>query len=298
LEVWPNIETIVASRLPKVDGKTGSGMRRTPDPSGAAPPSGPMRTPARGRGLTQSPQVVNPEAEHRSQLGSFRLDDRHVDSVGGGNLMTCRILNDVERDFDPAAGLSLDLNGSHSWSGENHLTVLSASTSRECHTDTQEQDRSEAIGGLHGTKFLLEVESTAEDSQGRPAIRKSGGFDLMGHLAAIEKDGVLVITLDDVASLNESQAASLRQQLYTTLASRESPRVALDLSAIDYISSTGIALLIGSKRRVDAASGHLVLFGLRAEVAELFGIMKLTSLFEIASDENHALQLFPPLPSV
>ena len=120
----------------------------------------------------------------------------------------------------------------------------------------------------------------------------------MRPLAVIEKGGVLVITLDDVAALNEGQAASVRQQLYTTLASRESPRVALDLSAIDYISSTGIALLIGSKRRVDAANGRLVLFGLRPEVFDLFAIMKLASLFEIAADESHALQLFPPLPSV
>ena len=52
---------------------------------------------------------------------------------------------------------------------------------------------------------------------------------------------------------------------------RASPRVAIDLGAIDYISSTGIALLIGTKRRVEARQGRLVLFGLQPEVLELFG---------------------------
>jgi hypothetical protein len=37
---------------------------------------------------------------------------------------------------------------------------------------------------------------------------------------------------------------------------------------------------------------------LRPEVFDLFGIMKLAELFEIASDEEHALQLFPPAPSL
>ena len=120
----------------------------------------------------------------------------------------------------------------------------------------------------------------------------------MRPLPIVEKGGVLVIRLDDTAALNEGQAASLRQSLYSTLAAQTMPRVALDLSSVDYISSTGIALLIGTKRRVEAVDGHLVLFGLRPEVLDLFGVMKLVNLFEIAPDETQALALFPPLPSV
>ena len=116
----------------------------------------------------------------------------------------------------------------------------------------------------------------------------------MRPLPAVEKGGVLVIRLDDNAALNEGQAASLRQSLYSSLAARPSPRVALDLSPIDYISSTGIALLIGTKRRVEAEKGQLVLFGLRPEVLDLFGVMKLVNLFEIAPDEDQALARFSP----
>jgi anti-sigma B factor antagonist len=119
----------------------------------------------------------------------------------------------------------------------------------------------------------------------------------MRPLTIVEKGGVLIFKLDDSA-LNESQAASIRQSLYSTLAARPTPQIVLDLSSIDYISSTGIALLIGTKRRVDAQNGRLVLFGLQQEVVELFKIMKLFNLFEIAPDETQALALFPPLPSV
>lgn len=119
----------------------------------------------------------------------------------------------------------------------------------------------------------------------------------MRPLQISEEKGVLVIKLDDAAALNEGQAAGIRQVLYGALEKHEAPQVALDLSAIDYISSTGIALMIGTKRRVEARHGHLVLFGLQAEILALFKVMKLVSLFEIAADRASALGLFRPEPS-
>ena len=119
----------------------------------------------------------------------------------------------------------------------------------------------------------------------------------MRPLSIEEKGGVLVVKVGDGAALNENQAAGLRQGLYSALGARPSPRLAIDLAGVDYVSSTGIALLIGTKRRVDAAQGQLVLFGLERDILDLFGSMRLTALFEIASDETEALALFPSLPT-
>jgi anti-sigma B factor antagonist len=118
----------------------------------------------------------------------------------------------------------------------------------------------------------------------------------MPPLPIEEKGGVLVVKVGE-AALNEYQGAGLRQALYAAVAARTAPRVAVDLSGIDYVSSTGIALLIGTKRRVDAAEGQLVLFGLHHEILDLFSSMKLTALFEIASNEEEALKQFPALPA-
>lgn len=119
----------------------------------------------------------------------------------------------------------------------------------------------------------------------------------MRPLPMTEKNGVVVIVLDDSPSLNEGQAAGLRQSLYALLESRKPIHLALDLSAIEYISSTGVALLVGTKRRVEAGEGRLVLFGLHPDVHELFVTMKLVYLFEIASDETQAIELISPPPS-
>src|SRR3954466_13712178 len=101
----------------------------------------------------------------------------------------------------------------------------------------------------------------------------------MPPLQISEEGGVLVVTLDNPATLNEGQAAAVRQALYGALDGREGPQVLLDLSPIDYISSTGIALMIGTKRRVEARAGRLVLAGLHPEVYALFRVMKLVDLF-------------------
>jgi anti-sigma B factor antagonist len=116
----------------------------------------------------------------------------------------------------------------------------------------------------------------------------------MRPLPIDEKGGVLLVKVGEGAVLNENQAAGLRQGLYEAIASRPTPRVAVDLSNVDYLSSTGIALLIGTKRRVDAAQGQLVLFGLHPEIVDLFDSMRLTTLFDITPDEVTALALFPP----
>lgn len=119
----------------------------------------------------------------------------------------------------------------------------------------------------------------------------------MRPLPIDEMGGVLVVKVGDNAAFNENQAAGLRQSLYSALSSRPSPLVAIDLSGVNYVSSTGIALLIGTKRRVDEAGGRLVLFGLHPDILELFDTMRLSTLFEIATDEAEALALFASPPA-
>jgi anti-sigma B factor antagonist len=113
----------------------------------------------------------------------------------------------------------------------------------------------------------------------------------MQPLSIEETGGVVVARVGDGAAFNESQAGGLRQALYDAFGSRPAPLVALDLARVDYLSSSGIAMLIGAKRRVDAAEGRLVLFNLDPDVLDLFHSMKLTALFEISPTEAEALSL-------
>ncbi len=111
-----------------------------------------------------------------------------------------------------------------------------------------------------------------------------------------EEGGVLIVTLDDAVSVNDGMASHLRQPIYQAVLDRTTPRVAVDLSLIDYLSSSGIALLIGIKRRVDQVKGRLVLFQIHPDVLDLLNSMRLATLFQIAVHQDEALELLPPLP--
>lgn len=104
-----------------------------------------------------------------------------------------------------------------------------------------------------------------------------------------DQDGVLVLTLDDLATVNDGQAIAPRQAIYQAATQAEAPRVAIDLSAIDFLSSSGVAMLIGLKRRVEAKAGRLVLFGIHPYVMDLFHVMKLVELFQIAGASDEAV---------
>ena len=110
-----------------------------------------------------------------------------------------------------------------------------------------------------------------------------------------EQGGVLIVTLDDPLAVNDGMATHLRQPLYQAVLDRTAPRVAIDLGPIDYLSSSGVALLIGMKRRVDQVEGRLVLFQIHPDVVDLLSSMKLISLFQIAANQDEAIELLPPL---
>lgn len=99
-----------------------------------------------------------------------------------------------------------------------------------------------------------------------------------------EPDG-LVIMLDDAAGLNDFRSSAFRDMLYELVEALESPRVAFNLSKVDYLSSSGVAILVGLKRRIDTKKGKLVLFATQPIVFDLLRIMKLTQYFTFADDE-------------
>ncbi len=113
-----------------------------------------------------------------------------------------------------------------------------------------------------------------------------------------DQGGVLILTLDDLATVNDGQAVAPRQAIYKAASDGASPRVAVDLSAIDFLSSSGVAMLIGLKRRIEAKGGRMVLFGIHPYVRDLFLVMKLVDLFQIVDGQDDALALLPSSPVI
>lgn len=67
-------------------------------------------------------------------------------------------------------------------------------------------------------------------------------------------------------------------------------KVALDLSDVSMISSSGLGALISLAKEAKAAGGTLVTFGLNKDIQNLMKITRLDKLFTSKADQNAAIK--------
>lgn len=104
---------------------------------------------------------------------------------------------------------------------------------------------------------------------------------------AQERDGdVVVVRLS--GRLDSSAAPTAEERLSAAL-SGDSPRVAIDMSALGYISSAGLRVLLVVGKKVQQQKGKLALGGLAANVREVFTATGFDSIFTIADDAAAAV---------
>lgn len=72
------------------------------------------------------------------------------------------------------------------------------------------------------------------------------------------------------------------------LIDRKTERILVDLSRVNYMDSSGLALFIESLQRIGAYGGKLGLFGLQPTVHHIFEIARLDQVLHIYPDEKTA----------
>jgi anti-anti-sigma factor len=88
--------------------------------------------------------------------------------------------------------------------------------------------------------------------------------------------------------LDSGSAPSAEEQLTRAIGSG-TPRLAIDLSKLDYISSAGLRVLLLVARKIQQAHGKLALFGLTSSVREVFSISGFDKIFTIRDDAAAAI---------
>jgi anti-sigma B factor antagonist len=119
----------------------------------------------------------------------------------------------------------------------------------------------------------------------------------MSAFSTRSESDVLVVTFENAAGLNDFRNTALRDGLYELAQNPDEPRLVLDLEKVDYLSSSGVAILVGLKRRVETKGGKIAIFHVQPIVRDLLGVMKLDRFFVIADDEPKALASLRPLPT-
>jgi anti-sigma B factor antagonist len=129
------------------------------------------------------------------------------------------------------------------------------------------------------------------------ALKRYGGgtLDAMSSFSTRTESNVLVIEFDTASGLNDFRNNALRDSLYELVLSSSEPRFAVDLVKVDYLSSSGVALLVGLKRRVETRGGKIVLYRVQPIVHDLLAVMKLDKFFSIVDNEQQALISLRPV---
>src|SRR5262249_30869911 len=123
-------------------------------------------------------------------------------------------------------------------------------------------------------------------------------FVAMSTFNTREESDALVLVFENAAGLNDFRNNALRDAIYELVQGRQDPRVALDMVNVDYLSSSGVAILVGLKRRIDTRGGKIVLFHVQPIVRDLLQVMKLDRYFPLADDESAALSSLRPVSTI
>ena len=82
-------------------------------------------------------------------------------------------------------------------------------------------------------------------------------------------------------------SAALRRTLFATLV--DAPKVALNLAAIRYIDSSGIAILVEVLKDAQRLNKKFVLFGLSPAVERGFRLTHVMRIFQVFDTEREAI---------
>jgi anti-anti-sigma factor len=149
------------------------------------------------------------------------------------------------------------------------------------------------VGGLgvHLMRGLMdEAEYSRVHDHNRLVVRKRitttrGGEDDV-EITASDVDGVVVLEVN--GRVNSQTAPALGERLTTALAGSE-PRVALDVTAVDYLSSAGLRVLQIALGQARANRGKLVLYGLNTRVQDVFQISGFNTILTVCATRAEAL---------
>jgi anti-anti-sigma factor len=98
------------------------------------------------------------------------------------------------------------------------------------------------------------------------------------------------VTIVALAGNLDSNTSPQAQQSLDGILTGGCRKLVVDCTALDYISSAGLRVLLGVAKRLKGAGGALRLFGLNETVREVFQISGFSTILAVSVTEADALQ--------
>src|ERR687892_1370364 len=108
------------------------------------------------------------------------------------------------------------------------------------------------------------------------------------HLEATVRQEPGVAVIDLTGEVNGFAEETLNAA-YAEAESNDPETILLNFEDVDYINSTGIALIVGLMARARGSKRRLVAFGLSDHYVEIFQITRLSDFMSVFPDEQSAM---------
>lgn len=107
------------------------------------------------------------------------------------------------------------------------------------------------------------------------------------NLNATVKDGIAVLAIEGRL---DGQNASEAEAAFGGLAAEGHGRFVLDMSALQYISSAGLRVVLVAAKKTKAIKGSLICAGMNEAVREVFEMSGLLGILETADSADEAVR--------
>jgi anti-sigma B factor antagonist len=91
--------------------------------------------------------------------------------------------------------------------------------------------------------------------------------------------------------LDTTNYSILEKKLMDMIANQQD-RIIVECSHMDYVSSSGLRILLMALKKITQQKGKFVLCGLQENIREIFEISGFTNIFEIHPSQEDALKVF------
>ena len=111
-------------------------------------------------------------------------------------------------------------------------------------------------------------------------------------LSVTRQKDIRIVEFTNNRILDEANIADIGSTLNALIDEIDNPKLLLDFSTVDHLSSAALGMLINANNRVKERSGQLRLTNIKPQIFEVFVITKLNKLFRILPSRAEALASF------
>jgi anti-sigma B factor antagonist len=131
-----------------------------------------------------------------------------------------------------------------------------------------------------------------DDDAADPPRRIDAMAETTPPVAVQNQKDISIVQFTNNRILDEGNIADIGNTLKALIEERDNPKLLLDFSTVDHLSSAALGMLINANNSIKQRNGQLRLTNIKPQIYEVFVITKLNKLFRIYPSREEALTSF------